>query len=225
MTSRDYSLKEVLEAFAESFGSELHVAMPGRVVSYDATTQTAVVEPVCKLPRLALDGSVAYMPVPTFPDVKVAWPSGGGFLVAIGLKKGDPVSLIFSEVALGEYLDNGEDASPLDTRRHSLGYPTAIPGGWRPDTQSIKDAPADGVTIGKDDHEHQILVTDTDIKLGKTATDFVALASKVATELAAIKLWANTHTHPVPAGPGTSSPTATPMSDPGSVAAAHVKAK
>jgi hypothetical protein len=226
MSSRDYSLKEILDAFAEAFGSELHIAMPGRVVSYNKDAQTAVVEPVCKLPRLALDGSITYLTLPTFPDVKVTWPSGGGFVVAIGLAKGDPVSLIFSQVALGEYLDNGEDASPLDTRRHSLGYPSAIPGGWRPDTQNIKDAPATGVTIGKDDADQQIHISDTDISLGKGATDFAALASLVKSELQAIKAKFDTHTHGgVTTGAGASGPPAVPLDAIGDVKATLVKVK
>jgi len=62
----------------------------------------------------------------------------------------------------------------------------------------------------------------TELKLGSGA-DFVALAAKVLTELNAIKTWADVHVHPTGMGP--SGPPATPMTQPGSVAASKVKAE
>jgi hypothetical protein len=62
----------------------------------------------------------------------------------------------------------------------------------------------------------------TELSLGSGA-DFVALAQLVLDELNAIKTWADVHVHPTGMGP--SGPPATPMTQPGSVAAAKVKAE
>ena len=70
----------------------------------------------------------------------------------------------------------------------------------------------------------------TEIKVGASASDFVALAAKVLTELQDIKSWADTHTHTTTATVSTgsagvvSAPT-TPMPAPSSVAATLVKAE
>lgn len=70
----------------------------------------------------------------------------------------------------------------------------------------------------------------SEIKIGASASDFVALAAKVLTELQDIKSWADTHTHTTTATVSTGSagvvsvPT-TPMPAPNSVAATMVKAE
>ena len=78
-------------------------------------------------------------------------------------------------------------------------------------------------------HEPATLTLDatSEIKLGAAASDFVALAAKVLTELNSIKTAFDTHTHPfvaTGAASPTSAPTA-PMTTPSSVAAALVKAE
>lgn len=183
---KNYSPVEVIQAALEAAQTEMHVALPGRVVSYDAAKQTAAVQPTVKLPLTTADGEVSYASLPTIPDVPVAWPSGGGFFVAFGLTVGDPVLLVFSDISPADYLATGEDSEPKDTRRHSLGYPIAMPGGARPDTKALKDAPSAGVVIGKDNDEEQILIDADGIKLGKTATVPVVLADKMLAELVKI---------------------------------------
>jgi hypothetical protein len=54
--------------------------------------------------------------------------------------------------------------------------------------------------------------------------EFVALATKLATELAAIKTAFDAHTHTAPSGGGLTTTPTTPMPTPGSVAATKVKA-
>lgn len=172
------SLQEIIQSAIASHADGVHVSLPGRVVSYNPTTQTAAVKPTVSVPIRTLEGAPSYEETPTIPDVPIAWPSGGGFLVALFLAPGDPVTLVFSDVAMGDYLATGNDADPLDTRRHSMGHPVAIPGGARPDPRALGDAPSSpGVVIGLDGGEEQIRIDATQIKLGKTATDFVALAS------------------------------------------------
>jgi hypothetical protein len=222
---KQWSINEVIEQGIVSALRWLHVALPGRVKAYDKARGTADVEICVKLPTRTLQDLIYYFPLPTIPDVPVAWPSGGGYFVAMPLAVNDPVLLVFADIAMGEYLENADISDPVDTRRHSLGYPIAIPGGARPNPKALSDLPDDGVIVGKDGSDQQIKIDNSFISLGKGATDFAALASLVKSELQAIKTIFDAHTHPVPAGPGTSSPSATPLNPIGEVKATLVKAK
>lgn len=217
---RNPSLAEVIKASNESHAEGMHVAIPGTVVQFypkgptGLGTASADIKPGVKLPLRAGEGGseVVYEELPTFPDVPISYPSGGGYMFVFALSEGDPVQLLFNDVGIAEYLTAGRTSEPLDTRRHSLGYPTATPGGARPDPKALKDTPAEGAIIGKDDAQTQIKFTPTVIEIGKDATDFVALASLVSTNLTAIALVLNSLV-----GPGTYTPVA--------VAATLAKAK
>lgn len=224
------TLSDVLEAHREALQRNLHTGMPAVVVSYNPTAKTAAVKPTCQQPVKVTgenpsdEQGFTYVELPTIPDVPVAFPSGGGFYVCFPLQPGDSVFLVFSETPMGEWLLNGvTGAKPLDTRRHSLGYPIAIPGGARPDSKAIADSSATDLIVGKDGTDSQIKISATDIQVGKGATQFVALANLVLSELNAIRTAFDTHVH-VETGASTAVPT-TPMGVAGSVAATIAKAK
>jgi len=181
------SLPEVIRAAIEAQVEGMHVALPGKVVSYDAAKQTVSVDCAVKLPLKGQYGEVVYESLPTFPDVPVSWPAGGGYFLSMPLDAGDPVLLVFSDIACGEYLNDGVSSEPVDTRRHSLGYPVAIPGGARPDTKAAADASATALVLGKDGSDSQVRVTATGVELGKGATDLAALASVVDANLSTLR--------------------------------------
>lgn len=178
---REKTIVDVLHAHTRATMQGVHVAIPGRVSAYDVNTQTADIEAAIKMPHhIGEDGlEVGYEALPTFPAVPVAFLRGGGFFVALPMAAGDPVMLLFSEAAFGEYLTTGEISKPLDARKHSYGYPIAIPGGAAPEPKKLADAPIDGVVVGKDGSDLQIKVTELMITLGKGAADFVALGPAV----------------------------------------------
>src|SRR5690606_33868177 len=72
--------------------------------------------------------------------------------------------------------------------RHSLGWPVAIPGLF-PDTKPLAADPfsllarAAGMVIGQDGGDSRIEITDSGVKIGADATEYVALASKVVSFL------------------------------------------
>jgi hypothetical protein len=125
----DPTFQELLDAVIKSRLLEVHTAIPGKVVSYDEVTQTAEVAPVVQRAEPKEDGGNTLTPLPSIPNVPVQWPRGGrrnGLLLP--LSPGDHVLLVFSEAATGHWRASGELAPPGDLRRHSLGYPIAIPG-------------------------------------------------------------------------------------------------
>lgn len=215
------TLQEVLYDAIESRLLELHTAIPGRVVSYDSAKQTAEVEPVVLRAEPREDGGRTLTPLPVIPNVPVQWPRGGGYALHFPLKAGDHVLLVFSEAAIGHWRSSGELAPPGDLRRHSLGYPVAIPG-IAPESAPIADAPAG---------EAVLTVGDGTFRVGGASAEMVALANLVQQALDKIQQTFDAHTHAVtgtlPVGPvaAVASPTTSLIASLGPVAATKLKAE
>jgi len=175
--SLDPSLQEVIARAISSRLLDVHTAIPGRVVSYDASKQTAEVTPVVQRVDPKADGGNALTPLPSIPNVPVQWPRGGRYALHFPLAAGDHVLLVFSEAAIGHWRASGELAPPGDLRRHSLGYPIAIPG-IAPDAGKLEGAP---------DNEAVLTVGDGAFRVGGASAEMVALANKVDAQLDALK--------------------------------------
>lgn len=218
------SLAEVVTAAAAASKVGLHVSLPGRVVAFHGITQTADVQIAVQIP-LDVDGGQTWEDLGTLFEVPIQYPSGGGFYLAFPLAAGDPVTLVFSDIATGEWFDGAGDGvvRPADGRRHSLGYAVAIPGA-RP-TQKAGPDPAGALIVGSETGQGMARFTDSTVELGRGASDFVALASSVDARFAAIRSAYNLHTHTGVTTGGGVSGTTTPLGAQASVAATVVKAK
>lgn len=189
---------------------DVHTAIPGEVTRYDAALQLCDVKPQVKAPVVQPDGSTEYESLPIVTNVPVVFPGAGGFRMTFPVQNGDTVLLIFSEASIDRWLEAGGDVEPGDTRRHHLADAIAVPG-LHPKSKSWTGAEPGVVTIGSD--------------VGPA--DFVALATKVATELNALKTAFNTWV-PVPndGGAALKAILTTLFSTwPGSVASGTVKIK
>jgi hypothetical protein len=196
--------------------ARVHTCLPGVVVSYDRTKQSATVQPAVRgRYKDPSTGELVTYQMPVIANVPVAFPSGAGLSITWDLESGDPVTLVFAERSIDEWKTvGGSDATPRDVRRHDLSDAIAIPGG-RPFSDPV---PAAGYA------ENAGVLRCDDLRLGSAAaSDFVALASLVLARLNAIVTAFNTHTHPTGVGP-TGTPV-TPMGVPASVAATKVKAE
>jgi len=125
--SLEPTLAEVIRTAIESRLTEVHTGIPGRIVSYDSTTQTADVEIVVKRAETSSSGATTHEDYPVLPNVPVAWPRGGGYSMQFPLKVGDHVYILFSEAATAQWRVSGEVSNPGDLQRHSLSYAIAIP--------------------------------------------------------------------------------------------------
>jgi len=190
------SLAEILEAFQRNVALSVHTSEPGMIVSYDSAKQTAHVQPVVKRCIVARDGSKTFETLPVLPNVPVQFPRGGGFAMSWPLSPGDFVQLHYSQKSISEWLGTGEISEPMDSRLHGLSGAVAVPG-VVPSAQTLsEDAGAlESLVLGRDGEEAQVRIKAGEIKLGASASDFVALASKVAAELATLRSTFNTHTH------------------------------
>ena len=103
---------EILQSLRESIASAIHCALPGRVVSFDASTQTADIQPMVR--RRGEDGIVYTMPV--LNQVPVFLPAGSGFTVS----PGDACLLIFADCCIDGWYETGEASLPMSGRAHDL---------------------------------------------------------------------------------------------------------
>ena len=89
------------DALKRDFFSSLHCALPGKVISFDAETQTAEIQPAVKL------GSLAYPPL---SDVPVFMP------VPFEVNSGDACLVIFADIDIDAWLGSGEAEEPTDAQ-------------------------------------------------------------------------------------------------------------
>lgn len=179
------SLTEVFVEVMESRLRHLHVAMPGKVESYDAEKQVVSVKPQLKTAYPDGEGDYTHKEIPVIPNVPVAFPRAGGFFLSFPIQKGDYVLLVFSERSIQAWRDKGTAVDPGDLALHPLDGAVAIPGVY-PAASALADADATNLILGKDGTPGaQVKLTSTQVHLGGGA-QFVALANKVNAEFAKV---------------------------------------
>lgn len=171
------SLEQVLLEALDSRFRDVHTCMPGRVESYDATKQTAAIQPMVKRVDVDTDGDQSVSVYPVLANVPVAWPRFGGFFLHGPLVAGDFVLLTFCESPIDAFRARGTLTHPGDLRRHSLTGAVAIPGLY-PRDRALDTAGGD-LVIGKEDGTEIRIKANGDVHLGANVSGLVALADKV----------------------------------------------
>ena len=102
----------------------VNTCLPGKVVDYDPSTQTATIQPLLKnkLP----DGREETLP--PLVRVPVVFPRAGGASITYPLEKDDGVMLTFSQRSLDEWKGNGGEQLVDDPRMLDLSDAIATPG-------------------------------------------------------------------------------------------------
>lgn len=189
----DYVTPELSEMIADAIESALldvHVALPGRVQSYDVATQTARVE-LGVHRRLETDtGEPVAETLPVLENVPVQFPRVAGGFLSFPITAGDPGLVVFCEASIDQWRSKGTPSDPGDVRRHSLTGGVFVPG-LAPNALALTD-PGLGSQIALGD------VGGAQVRIGgglvqatsggsDSAADFVALALKTK---AALDFWA-----------------------------------
>ncbi|MBP6018804.1 MAG: hypothetical protein KA735_04880 [Burkholderiaceae bacterium] len=103
---------------------QLRTAMPGRVVSFDPGSQTAVVQPMIRM--LKADGTG--VDLPPLGDVLVQFPESGGFAFTFPVEEGDEGLVVIADRCIDGWWQSGQPSDPMDFRLHDLSDGTFIPG-------------------------------------------------------------------------------------------------
>ena len=189
-TSRTPNLFEVLAAAMENRLAELHVAMPGIVTKYNPATQTADVQPLLKRSVVLDDGEVESEELPVLSDVSILFMRGGGFFLSLPIVPGDAVELIFNERSIDKFVNSSGvlPIDPVDLRNHDLSDAVAIPVSFTL-SKALKETLGSSAIFGKE-KGCQLRATGATMEAttagATSASDFVALASKVDSIIAKI---------------------------------------
>ncbi len=169
-------LSDLLAGHRRNIELDLRVSAPGRVVTYDPATQTATIRLEFLAIRL-VEGEEVPEPPLLLHGVPVAWPGGSAGYVTTPLAPNDPGKLTFTDRCLSTWLQAGNAAAPIDpinARTHNLADAVFEPG-LRPLTEARP--PTDQTAT---------VVEGPVVKLGRAATQPVALAPVVDANLAAL---------------------------------------
>lgn len=142
-STQNPSIETFISMMLEQRLAELHTALPGRIVRYDAQKQQADVEPLIQRKFLVTSQIVT---LPVVSNVPIVHPRSASAIIHVPVKVGDVVLLVFAERSVDRWLEQGGLTDPGDARKHSLSDAFAIPGGY-PFKDALPVADEDAITI------------------------------------------------------------------------------
>lgn len=170
------TLRRVLDARL----MDLHTALPGRVQSYDAATQTADIEPMIKrgVPTGGEEDEVALETLPVLPSVPILFPSGGQCFVTFPLAVGDPVLIVFCERDTSQFRGTGAVSDPGVPTMHGLSGAVAIPCAFGPRSAAMSGVSTTDLVVGRANGLANLTIKSGTAEVGGNS-DAAALASRV----------------------------------------------
>lgn len=129
MAQPESSKAEVLGRLRDTIGSDIRIAEPGIIESFDATKQTVTVSLALK-ERTVLDGNVTWEEIPTLVDVPIVFPRAGDYVLTFPIAAGDECLVIFGDKCMDAWWQSGGKQNPMELRRHDLSDGYAILGCW-----------------------------------------------------------------------------------------------
>ncbi len=125
---RDPNLETVLATLHDAVLESMYGAMPGVVVSYDATKRMASIQPSLERAYLDEDGNRVSKPQPIINDVPVVMFGTNALRIKLTLVKGDPVLLLWCGQSLAAWKKRGYPTADINDQRHNYNDVVAIPG-------------------------------------------------------------------------------------------------
>ena len=180
--------------------ADLHVALPAKIVKYNAEEMRADIQ---LLAKQELGEEEVEMPL--ILEVPVSHFKAGSFIIRPAYSKGDVVQVLFNERAIDNLLVSNRPESVEFKRKHSFDDATII-GGLKTERESdYPSANQEDFLIYNTETEEKITIKKAGgIELGESTF------KKIVTET--FKELFNAHTHSSPAG-GSTGPPATLMTD------------
>lgn len=128
MAQSDNEFKAIIKGWIQNGIGEIHTALPGKVVSYNAGANKAQVQPVGAYK--VKDGRNLTFPI--IHDVPVVFPMGmgGNAGITFPVVAGDGCLIVFSESQMDDFLNAGHDSE--DLRKHDIRDAICIPGLYAP---------------------------------------------------------------------------------------------
>ena len=125
---RSESEFEMYQRMGEKWGTDLRVAVPGIVQSFDDVAQTVVVQPALRERIIDQLGNVSMVNLPLLLDVPIQLPRGGGIVLTLPIQPGDECLVIFADSCIDAWWSQGGVQVQAEQRRHDLSDSFAILG-------------------------------------------------------------------------------------------------
>lgn len=149
---------EMYQRMGEKWGTDLRVAVPGIVQSFDSVAQTVVVQPALRERVIDQLGNVSMVNLPLLLDVPIVMPRSGGFALTMPIATGDECLVVFADMCIDAWWSLGGVQNQAEKRRHDLSDAVAIMGVWsqpnkigsynNTDLEMVNIATGTGVIIG-----------------------------------------------------------------------------
>jgi phage baseplate assembly protein V len=125
---RSHDIEELIRSAMQSMRAGLWTAMPGRIVFYDSTANTATVQLGIRAVGRGESGRQSAVSIPVLPDVPIVFPHGGGATLTFPIAAGDEVLVVFASRCIDAWWQSGGEQLPFEPRMHDLSDGFAIPG-------------------------------------------------------------------------------------------------
>ena len=146
---RDPDLTTLLELFRDVVKADIHVMLPGKIVSYDPDAQKAVVQALVRGRFIAEDGStITVEDLPPIHEVPVEFCGPARGRITWPVDVGDLCEIRFASSSLARWIrtNAGPSVDPGEDRRHDLTDAICFVGLHTPASPPT-DAPQDAVVI------------------------------------------------------------------------------
>lgn len=133
---------QAMKDLFKSMSNEMHTALPGKIVSFDAASCTATVQPVMKYTK----PDKSTIDFPELPSVPVVFPQGAGLGVSIAFPvvAGDTCLLVFSEQSIDYWRYGQETGTDL---RFDVSNAMCIPGLFTSGSEAVQKACAENAAV------------------------------------------------------------------------------
>lgn len=113
----------------DNLSRTIRVAIPCEVVSFDASKQTIVAQPLIREKIIDREtGAIEWVALPQLVDVPVMFPQAGNFALTMPVQPGDEVTVLFADTCIDAWWQSGGIQNWMDRRRHDLSDGIAILG-------------------------------------------------------------------------------------------------
>ncbi len=163
----------------DHLSAKIRVAIPARVVSFNASKQTIVAQPLIREKIIdRANGNVQWVTLPQILDVPVQFPQGGDLVMTFPLQAGDEVQLQFNDLNIDSWFTSGGIQNWNDKRRHDLSDAVAIPG-IRNQQRKISNFSTDAAEIRSLDGNTKIRVESEKILLKRQSVETEVSSSQI----------------------------------------------
>lgn len=108
--------------------TQIHTAMPGSIIDFDAATMTATVQLAIQGVQTKLDGTRQNITIAPLQHVPVFFTGAGGHTLTFPVAAGDECLVVFSERNIDAWYQHGGVQPPMDWRMHDINDGIALVG-------------------------------------------------------------------------------------------------